>query len=121
MKKYAFAFFLILFTASLALAIQDQKPAEKAEGQQPAEQKATKTITGEITSVDSTKNEVVLKDASGADVRFTVNESTRITKAGKTIQLADLKAGEKITVECEESASGCVAKTILVAAMKSEQ
>ena len=53
MKKRIFAISLVLFMAPLALASVQSGPSA---------QKAIKTVSGEVMSVDSSKNEIVVKD-----------------------------------------------------------
>jgi Cu/Ag efflux protein CusF len=107
--KRLFAFFLVLFIVSLGQA------AITAHQSNSSEQDSAKTVSGEVVSVDSDKNELVIKDKAGAEVRLVVNESTKFTKGDKTISLADLKAGEKVTCEAAESEGKWVAKSIQVA------
>jgi Cu/Ag efflux protein CusF len=105
--KRLFAFFLILFVASLGqAAITAHQPAFSAED---------KTVSGEVASVDADKKEVVIKDSAGAEVRLVVNDSTKLTKGDETVSLADLKPGVKVTCEAAESEGKLVAKSIQVA------
>jgi hypothetical protein len=112
MKKRIFAFSLVLFMASLGLASAQSGSSA---------QKAVKTVSGEVMSVDSSKNEIVVKDDASKEVRLLVDKSTKITKEGKTVSLLEMKPSEKVTCEFEESSSGYLAKSILVASMKSTQ
>lgn len=112
MKKRIFAFSLVLFMAAFGLASAQSGSSS---------QKALKTVSGEVMSVDSSRNEVVVKDDASKEVRLTVDKSTKITKEGKTVSLMEMKPSEKVTCECEESSSGYLAKSILVASMKSSQ
>src|SRR5215813_9993677 len=112
MKKFIFAFSLVLFLASFGLASvvmrqSDQTAASSA-------QKAAKTVSGEVVSVDPAKNELVVKDETGGEVRLVVGRSTKVTKEGKAISLADLKPSEKVICEAEESAGSWTAKSIRV-------
>jgi hypothetical protein len=106
MIKRLFAFSLVLFLASLGqAAVTAHHPALSVQ----------KTVSGEVVSVDSAKNEVVIKDGSGSEVHIVVNESTKLTKGDKAASLADLKPGEKVTVEAAEAEGKLVAKSIAVA------
>jgi hypothetical protein len=108
MKKFVFAFSLVLFLTSLGLA--------GATGYQSdtSAQKAAKTVSGEVMSVDPAKNELVVKDETGGEVRLTVGKATKVTKQGKAISLADVKPSEKVTCEAEEAAGSWTAKSIRV-------
>ena len=101
-------------------------PAEKAPQPMPAEktpqpktdQENPKPVlaqaAGDIVSIDAMKNELVIKDNAGVETHILITPSTTITKGGKTITLADIKAGDKITSECEDTADGFKARTITV-------
>jgi type 1 fimbria pilin len=115
MKKCLFAISLVVFLASLGLAIT----AEYQSGQSAQKEKATKTVSGEVVSVNSTKNEVVVKDGAGAEVRLQTDKSTKVTKDGKAVSLADVKPSEKVTCEAVETTGGWLAKSIRVSSAKS--
>ena len=107
--KRLFAFFLALFTASFGQAIITAHQPDSAA------QESVKTVSGEVVSVDSDKNEVVIKDNADSEVRLVVNESANLTKGDKTISLEEVKPGEKVTCELAESEGKWVAKSIQVA------
>ncbi|MBO0857275.1 MAG: hypothetical protein J2P21_02245 [Chloracidobacterium sp.] len=109
MKKFMFAFSLVLFLASIGLAGVTVRQSD-----QSSAQKAAKTVTGEVVSVDPAKNELIVKDETGGEVRLMVSRSTRVMKEGKAISLADLKPSQKVVCEAEESAGSWAAKSILV-------
>jgi hypothetical protein len=107
MIKRLFAFFLVLFAVSLGQAV--------ITAHQPDFSGEDKMVSGEVASVDAAKNEVVIKDSAGAEVRLVVNDSTKLTNGDETISLADLKPGVKVTCETAESEGKWVAKSIQVA------
>lgn len=119
-RKLMLAFSAILLTAALGLAISQQKPEQQPE--QKAEQKTghsdkdkkVKVRTGEVVTIDAAKNEITIKDDAGTEARLQVGTFTKITKAGQSITLADLKVGDKISSECAESSDGCKAQSIQV-------
>jgi len=95
-----------------------QQPAKKEAAQKPdksAEKAAAKTRAGEVISIDATKNEIVVKDENDAELHLLIVTSTKITRDGKTLAIADVKAGDKLLIDCEDSAEGCKAKSIQVA------
>jgi hemolysin activation/secretion protein len=105
----------------------EQKPAQKPEQktEQKAEQKpeqkpdesaqlASKVLTGDVVTVDATKNEIVIKDNGGMEVHISIGASTKFFKGDKAIALADVKVGDKLTCECENTGEGCKAKAIVV-------
>jgi hypothetical protein len=70
--------------------------------------------TGEVVAVDSTKNEIVIKDEAGSEAHLLITSSTRITRSGRPITLADVRAGDKVTSECKPATDGCTAESIAV-------
>jgi Cu/Ag efflux protein CusF len=113
MKKYVLAISVVLCTVMLGMAIAQEKATEQQKPEK-APQVEAKAQTGEVTSIDATKNEIVIKDDAGAEVRLLISTSTKITKAGKTIALGDIKVGDKVASECVASADGCQAKSLTV-------
>jgi hypothetical protein len=111
MKKYVLAISVILCLSIVAIA---QEKAQEPPKQEPIAQTTVKAQSGEVVSIDATKNEIVIKDAAGAEMRLLFSASTKYTKAGKTIALGDVKVGDKITSECDQSSDGCKAKSITV-------
>ena len=90
------------------------KSAEKA-ADKSAEKAAAKARAGEVISIDATKNEIVVKDENDAELHLLIGTSTKITRDGKALAIADVKAGDKLLIDCEGSAEGCKAKSIQVA------
>ncbi len=110
--KRLFAFSLVLFMTSVGHAvITAQQPDISAD---LSVQDSAKTVSGEVVSVDSEKKEVIIKDSAGSEVRLVVSESTKFTKGDKTISIADVKAGDKVTGEAAESEGKLIAKSIRV-------
>ena len=109
MKKFMFAFSLVLILTSIGLANVTNRQSGPS-----ASSKAAKMVSGEVVSVDPAKNELVIKDENGGEVRLMVQKSTKVTKEGKPISLADLKPSEKVICEAEESAGAWAAKSIRV-------
>ena len=111
MKKYVWAISVILMMLGAAIAQEKPQEPQKPEKAPKVEAKA---IAGEVTSIDATKNEIVIKDDAGAEVRVLISTSTKLTKAGKTIAFADVKVGDKVATECEATSDGCKAKSFAV-------
>ena len=109
--KLMLAVSAILLTALVGLVLAQQK-TEQHPGN--SEQKAIKVRAGEVLSVDAIKNEINIKDDAGVETRLLVGASTKITREGKSITLADVKVGELVSSECAESSDGCKAKSIKV-------
>jgi len=111
MKKYVWAISVILMMLGVAIA---QEKAPEAQKPEKAPKMEAKAIAGEVTSLDATKNEIVIKDDAGAEVRLLVSTTTKFTKADQTIALSDLKVGDKVASECEASTDVCKATSIAV-------
>jgi len=96
----------------IGVAIAQEKTPEQKPANPPASM--TKMQTGEVASIDAAKKEIVIKDDTGAEVHLLIAASTKITREGKAIALGDLKVGDKVASECEESPDGCKAKSVSV-------
>jgi hypothetical protein len=105
MKRLVLASFVLLSVAALGMALSEQATSKPGK-------------TGEVVSVDAAQNLIVIKDASGAEARILVSTTTKITRDGKAVALADIKAGDKVMTECDESSDGCKAKSIQVVGPK---
>ncbi|HEY6402896.1 MAG TPA: hypothetical protein VI479_15870 [Blastocatellia bacterium] len=112
MIKRLFAFSLVILFSSLGASL-GQAAVTTHKLNPSAATSAQKTISGEVVSVG--KGEVVIKDSAGNQGAIGVNEATKLTKGGKAASLADLKAGDKVTIEVDEAGGKLVAKSIAVA------
>ena len=115
MKKCLFAFSLIFFLASLGVAMNTQDQLKST-----SQKSASKTVNGEVVSVDSSANEIVVKDDAGAEVRLLTSKSTKVTRGGKAIGLTEVKPTEKVSCEAEEASGSWMAKSIRVSSSKSD-
>jgi len=113
MGKYVLVICAILCFGISGIAVAQEKPKDPQKSESAPPQ-AAKVRTGEITTIDASKNDVAIKDDTGAEVHIMVGTSTKITKSGKAMKVSDLKVGDKLTIECDDSASGCNAKTITI-------
>lgn len=108
MKKILAIATLCLMMAGMAMAAQQQEKA--------AQKPALKTHTGEVVSVDTTKNEIVIKQRTGKEMTCPLAADVKITKARKQVALADIKPGDQVTCRCDESGGKCSVKSISVRA-----
>ena len=74
---------------------------------------ATK-LTGEIVSVDVTAKTITVKDQSGKSETYNSDVRVTIKKVGKTITLAELAAGNKVTLYYITAAGKKIATSIYV-------
>ena len=81
----------------------------------PAKPKGKKgtPFSGAITAVDASANTVTV-DNNGTPVTLTVNEKTKIKKAGAAATIADLAVGQKVTGSYSEKGGAATAKMINV-------
>lgn len=108
MKKLTVILSTILVAASVVLAVAEES------GKNVAQQPALKTLTGEVVSVDVIKYEIVAKDKAGQQMTFSTDLNTKFTKAGQSVTLSDIKAGDKVSIEYHESAGKRHAQTVRV-------
>lgn len=79
-----------------------------------------KTIEGEVVLADSTQSVLTVKwlknagDPERREKTFLISEDTNITKGGAPIGLADVKAGNLVIIEYEESTEGVTVRSIAV-------
>src|SRR5689334_2119659 len=111
MKKYALAVSVLVCTVMLGVALAQEKQTEPKPEQTP---KASTTQMGQVVSIDPNKNEIEIKDDNGAEVHMLIATTTKITKDAKAISLNNVKVGDKIASDCEQSSDGCKAKTVAV-------
>lgn len=67
---------------------------------------ACNTAGGEVTKIDAKGNTLVMNKTctGGAEqMKFTIKKDTKVTVNGKEAQLADLKAGDKVTIDYEKT------------------
>lgn len=98
-----------------ALAQSGQQSGGQAQGQEAS----GKGQQAKVVNVDTAKNEISVKDMSGKEWSMRINTSTKITKDGKDITLADIKAGDTLTYQMEGSGDSAWAKSIVVSSTRS--
>jgi len=89
----------LLSLASIVMAKQD--PAAPAKDQPKKEQTTkTTTINGTVTAV--TDSALTIIDSQKAEHTLAVNGETKVTKNGKEIALAEVKANDVVTIEAQK-------------------
>ena len=89
-----------------------KKPDQKAE--KAVDKAAAKARVWDVVSIDQSKNEIVVKDDSGAETHLLISATTKITREGNAAAIGDVKAGDKLTFECEGAMENCKAKLIQI-------
>jgi len=104
-----FAFTAVTFAAEKAAA-----PAEKKEAA-PAKKAVKKQVTGEVTAVDAKANTLTVKGKKG-DVMLSADDKTAVTAGKDKKTLADVKVGDKVTVNYTEADGKNVAHKVAIKA-----
>ena len=123
MKKLLSLTIAAVFALSLAGATLAQgadvsnatAPAKKVMKHKKTSRRAARAryVTGEVTAVDSTAGTITVKGRKG-EVPLDTNEKTVIKKGKTKMTLADIKAGDRVTVRYSESNGKNIAKSIIV-------
>ncbi len=116
MKRYSNALSTLLLAAAVVISVAFATAQNTAVS--AAQDPAGKALQGKVVAVDAAKNEIALKDDQGNDLTLQVSSSTKITRAGKEIKLAEIKAGDRVFYELEAGADNPTAKSITVAPSK---
>lgn len=125
MKKALAIFVAVLFVfamASVCFAVEEQKaapaPMEKKAGPtKPAEKPKVLQVTGDVKAVDTKAMTVtVTKMVKGKaeETTVTVSDKTKIMMGTEKKALADVKAGDKVTVKYKEVEGKKVAKSVAI-------
>ena len=109
-----FAFTAVTFAAEKAAAPAEKKaaPAEKAA---PAKKAVKKQVTGEVTAVDAKANTLTVKGKKG-DVMLSTDDKTTVMAGKDKKTLADVKAGDNVTVHYSEADGKNVAHKVAIKA-----
>ncbi len=109
MKKVIAIIVSALFILSVAgISFAAEKAAKKA----PAK---VKQVTGEVTAVDAAANTLTVKGKKG-EVALATDDKTMVKVGKEKKALADVKAGDKVTVKYTEADGKNTAKSIAVSA-----
>lgn len=73
---------------------------------------ADETAKGKIKSVQADKNTFVLTDAKAKDWTFEMSATSKVKLADKDGKLADLKAGDEVTVTYEKKGEKLICSAI---------
>jgi Cu/Ag efflux protein CusF len=101
MKKYSLVLSTLLITFVVAFGVYQVSAYSNLQEQ---------TLEGTISSVDATGGELKVKDTGGAEKALKVGPTTKISKGGQEIKLADIKVGDKI----KATVDGTAVKAIVV-------
>ena len=116
MKKAISIFVAVIFVftmASLSFAVEEQKAAPA----KPAEKPKVQQVTGDVKAVDTKAMTVtVTKMVKGKaeETTVTVSDKTKIMMGTEKKALADVKAGDKVTVKYKEVEGKKAAKSIAI-------
>jgi hypothetical protein len=120
MKKILALMAAIMMVAAFSgVTFAEEKKAEPAKEEKKAPEKV-KQVTGEATAVDAKANTITVKGRKG-EVTCDVTADTKIAAGKETKTLADVAAGNKVTVKYVEGGGKNVAKSIAVKAATKEE
>ena len=122
MKKAIAIFVTVLFVfamASLSFAAEEKKmaPAPAEKKMEPAEKTKVKQVSGDVKAVDMKAMTVtVSKTMKGKaeETVVTVGDKTKIMMGKEKKTLADVKAGDKVTVKYTEAEGKNMAKSVAI-------
>ncbi len=108
----------LVVMAMMTVGALAQSSPQSGQAQQ-GQESSGKAQQAKVVNVDTAKNEISVKDMSGKEWAMRINTSTKITKDGKDITLADIKAGDMLTYQMEGSGDSAWAKSIVVSSTRS--
>ena len=115
-KTIAIVLSLVLMFAFTAVTFADEKAAAPAEKKAAHAMKAVKKqVTGEVTAVDAKANTLTVKGKKG-DVMVSTDDKTTVMAGKDKKTLADVKAGDKVTVNYTEADGKNVAAKVAIKA-----
>ena len=115
MKKILALVMALVFALTVTVAFAEQpaakpaEPAKKAEPAKPAKEKV-KTITGELTAIDTTGKSITVK-----------SKKQELTISVTDEQIKDLKVGDKVVVKYTEKDGKLTAKSVKKVAVKAKK
>lgn len=115
-KTYAFALSILL--AAAAVAFSTTLAATRNASASTVQDSAMKAQHAKVVTVDAAKNEISVKDSKGGEIALRVSSTTKITKGGKEITLAEIKAGDMVAYELEGTGENATVKTLTVTPAK---
>jgi Cu/Ag efflux protein CusF len=113
-KTIAIVLSLVLMFAFTAVTFAAEKAAVPAE-KEAAKKAVKKQVIGEVTAVDANANTLTVKGKKG-DVMVSTDDKTTIMANKDKKTLADVKAGDKVTVNYTEADGKNVATKVAIKA-----
>jgi hypothetical protein len=122
MKKMVLLVAVLTMVVFASGVMAQQTTTPKPAAPAPAAPEKAKTakvekFAGTVSSMDETAKTVVVKSKKG-EKTFTVGDTTKITKGGKVMALADLKQGMNVSVSYTMEADKAMATAITASAPK---
>ncbi len=103
MKKVLSLFIALMFVFAVTAAFAaDAAKAKKA------------TVTGPVIAIDAKAGTLTVKGPKKGDVALTANDRTKVMADKDMKTLADIKAGDKVSVEYTEADGKNTAKKIMI-------
>lgn len=116
MKRKIFISLLVIFLVtglvSQAFSMAKRPAAKKKTSAKPTA--VVSKIDGKVTGYSWQVSTITISTSSGTSLTIDIDKNTRISKAGKTIKMTDIKSGDAVTVDYESKGSKKIAKSIIV-------
>lgn len=100
MKRFLISAVMLLSLSSLAIMAVAQEPPTPQE--QPRAD-AAESIIGVIKTLDGTTNQITVMTPDQKEVVFTIDAKTKVTKGDQPSSPSELKEGQQIKVEVQNS------------------
>ncbi len=100
MKRILISAVMLLSLSSIAIMAVAQEPPPPQE--QPRAD-ATESISGVIKTLDGATNQVTIMTQDQKEVVFTIDEKTKVTKGDQPSSPSELKEGQQIKAEVQNS------------------
>ncbi|MDP2938167.1 MAG: hypothetical protein Q8N72_02845 [Candidatus Omnitrophota bacterium] len=91
----------------------EKRPAAKKTAATKTTQEILK-ITGRVTGYNWSNSTITVSASYGNPLVITIDKNTVISKAKKTLKMADIKSGDYVTVTYEAKKGTNIAKSIIV-------
>ncbi|HKX27364.1 MAG TPA: hypothetical protein VJ302_06710 [Blastocatellia bacterium] len=110
MQKYSLTVSALL----LAVLVAAFGVVTQVNAQERSQDQTGSTMQGKVSSVDSSRGQLNIKDDQGNEKTLQVSSTTRISKAGREIKLTEIKVGDQVQLVVDGTGDNPAVKTIVV-------
>lgn len=116
MKRKIFISLLVIFLVtgivSQAFSMAKRPAAKKKSSAKPTV--AISKVEGRVTGYSWQASTITISTSSGTSLTIDIDKNTRISKAGKTVKMTDIKRDDSVTADYELKSGRKIAKSIIV-------